>query len=183
MIDTPNHSTKYVIIIPMTRVFTNQLLTMFIPTFILWLFGYATLFIVPDEDGFANRFMGAGTALLVIATFLNAINSELPKTSYLKYIDLWFLWHVISIFAMIVYHIILDRMRRNYDTEKLITESFHLKQLMILYHWTKMGGRKSITSMIFISLYFPPSMVFSMHSILFLHLQFNSVVYFKLLIV
>jgi len=116
-IDNTNQSTKYIVIIPMTRIFTNQLLTTFIPTFILWLFGYATLFIVPDEDGFANRFMGAGTALLVIATLLNAINADLPKTSYMKYIDLWFVWHVVSIFAMIVYHIILDRIRTHYESK------------------------------------------------------------------
>ena len=116
-IDNTNQSTKYTVIIPMTRIFTNQLLTTFIPTFILWLFGYATLFIVPDEDGFANRFMGAGTALLVIVTLLNAINADLPKTSYMKYIDLWFVWHVVSIFGMIVYHIILDRIRTHNESQ------------------------------------------------------------------
>ena len=116
-VNNTNQSTKYEVIIPMARIFTNQLLTTFIPTFILWLFGYATLFIVPDEDGFANRFMGAGTALLVIATLLNAINADLPKTSYMKYIDLWFVSHVVSIFAMIVYHIILDRIRSHYESQ------------------------------------------------------------------
>ena len=112
-----NKSTTYTVIIPMTRIFTNQLLNTFIPTFILWLFGYATLFIVPDEDGFGNRFMGAGTSLLVIATLLNAVNGDLPKTSYMKFIDLWFLWHVVSTLAIIIYHIILDRIRTSFESE------------------------------------------------------------------
>lgn len=101
----------------MTRIFTNQLLNTFIPSFILWLFGYATLFIVPDEDGFGNRFMGSGTALLVIATLLNAINGDLPKTSYMKFIDLWFLWHIVSTLAIIIWHIILDGIRTDIESE------------------------------------------------------------------
>lgn len=108
-IENTKEFTTYIIIIPMKRMFTNQLLTSFIPTLILWLFGYSTLFI--DAESPSDRFMGAGTALLVVATLLNAINGGLPKTSYMKYIDLWFIWHVGSIFAMITYHIILDRLR------------------------------------------------------------------------
>ena len=106
-------ATKYVIIIPMNRISTNQLLTAFIPTFILWLYGYSTLFI--DPDCHIDRFMGAGTALLVVATLLNAINSDLPKTPYMKYIDLWFIWHVVSIFLMISYHIILGRLKKYFE--------------------------------------------------------------------
>ena len=96
-----NSSTKYtkyhaqlIFVIPMSRVFTNQLFITFIPTFLLWLFGYSTLFI--DIDHSSDRFMGAGTALLVITTLLNAINDDLPKTSYLKLIDVWFVWHILN---------------------------------------------------------------------------------------
>ena len=110
-IENTSDSTKYIIILPMSRIFGNQLLTTFIPTVILWLFGYSTMFIEPDEDGFSNRFMGAGTALLVVATLLNAVNGDLPQTSYTKFVDFWFLWHVISIFVMIAFHIALDRLR------------------------------------------------------------------------
>ena len=106
-----NDSTRLDIIIPMTRLPTNQFLNTFFPTVILWLFGYSTLFIEPTELGFANRFMGAGTALLVIATLINAVKSDLPKTSYMKFIDIWFLWHVGSVFGIIIYHIVLDRIR------------------------------------------------------------------------
>ena len=100
----------------MKRIFTNQLLTAFIPTIILWLYGYSTLFIDPDRH--IDRFMGAGTALLVVATLLNAINGDLPKTSYMKYIDLWFIWHVISIFLMIVYHVSLGRLQKYIEMPK-----------------------------------------------------------------
>ena len=112
-INNTKEFSKYVIIIPMNRISTNQLLTAFIPTFILWLYGYSTLFI--DPNCHIDRFMGAGTALLVVATLLNAINSDLPKTPYMKYIDLWFIWHVVSIFLMISYHIILGRLQKYFE--------------------------------------------------------------------
>ena len=55
--------------------------------------------------------MGAGTSLLVVVTLLNAVKGDLPKTAYIKLIDIWFLWHVVSILTIIVYHIILHRIR------------------------------------------------------------------------
>ena len=115
MVSYSNESTKFTVIIPMSRIPTNQFLNTFFPTVILWLFGYSTLFIEPNENGFDNRFMGSGTSLLVIATLINAVKSDLPKTAYTKFIDIWFLWHVLSVFVIIVYHIVLDRIRKNLE--------------------------------------------------------------------
>ena len=112
-----NESTRNIITIHIIRLYANQITITFVPTLILWLFGYITLFIEPNEDGFSDRFMGAGTALLVIVTLLNAIHTDLPKTSYVKYIDIWFMWHVISVFLMIAYHMILNRLRSYFNTK------------------------------------------------------------------
>ena len=76
-ISNSKESTKYIVTLPLTRISTSSILNTFIPTVILWLFGYSTLFIDPDYH--IDRFMGAGTALLVIVTLLNAISSDLPK--------------------------------------------------------------------------------------------------------
>ena len=105
--------TRYIIRIPMNRIYTHQLLITFVPTFILWLFGYSTLFI--DIKYSNDRFMGAGTALLVMVTLLNAITNELPETSYTKLIDYWFLWHLVSILFMIVYHVGLGRFQNHLE--------------------------------------------------------------------
>ena len=110
-----NASTKLIVIMSMSRIPINQFLNTFFPTVILWLFGYSTLFIEPNENGFDNRFMGSGTSLLVIATLINAVKSDLPKTAYTKLIDIWFLWHVLSVFTIIIYHIVLDRIRKNLE--------------------------------------------------------------------
>ena len=112
-----NESSRSMITIHMIRLYANQVTLTFVPTLVLWLFGYITLFIEPNGDGFSDRFMGAGTALLVIVTLLSAINADLPKTSYVKYIDIWFMWHVISIFLMIAYHMILNQLRSYLHTK------------------------------------------------------------------
>ena len=90
----------------------------FFPTFLLWLLAYATLFI--DIKDFDNRFQGSVTALLVLAALLNSITTSLPKTSYFKLIDLWFFWHTIGIFLMIMFHIILDKITKNYQKQYYI---------------------------------------------------------------
>ena len=112
-----NESTKFKVIIPMNRIPINQFLNTFFPTVILWLFGYSTLFIKPNDNGFDNRFMGSGTALLVIATLITSVKSDLPKTAYMKFIDIWFLWHVMFVFTIIVYHIVLDLIRKKLDSQ------------------------------------------------------------------
>ena len=99
------HFSKMIINIPMTRVSTNQFINTFFPTIILWMFGYSTLFIDPTENGFNHRFTGSGTALLVMATLINVVKSDLPKTAHIKLIDIWFLWHVVLVYVLSLIHI------------------------------------------------------------------------------
>ena len=133
-------STRYTITIPMKRKFTNQLINTFIPTLILWFFGYSTLFI--DMSDFSDRYMGAGTALLVIATLLGAISGDLPKTSYMKHIDVWFLWHNLSILSILVYHIILNRMY-TYHEDQETKEKFAFKTMSSVIP-TKLDGTEAV---------------------------------------
>lgn len=113
--NTQQH-TKYILTIPLNRIFTHQLLQTFIPTFILSLLGYSTIFVDIERPG--DRFMGAVTIMLVLATVLNVVNGDLPKTSYVKLINGWFVWHIVITFVIIIYHILLDRISKqnNKDT-------------------------------------------------------------------
>ncbi len=52
--------------------------------------------------------MGALTSLLVLASLLASIEENLPKTSYFKKIDVWFMGYIIFIFVIIVFHICVD---------------------------------------------------------------------------
>ena len=96
-------STNFIINTHIHRNLMNSVLGTFVPTSLLWSLAYFTLFI--DINDFSDRFIGAVTTLLVLVALLNAKNEELPKTSYFKFIDLWFLWYISSILVITVFHI------------------------------------------------------------------------------
>ena len=161
-----NDSARFNIVMPMKRIPTNQFLSTFFPSVILWLFGYSTLFIEPTEQGFENRFMGSGTALLVIATLINAVKSDLPKTSYMKFIDIWFLWHVVSVFAIIVYHIVLERMRSYLEkATEAENQVLHFKEDDTAY--CKILGVKSINNINKAMIYVFPILTVSFYVVYF----------------
>ena len=107
--------------ISMRRLFMTQIISTIFPTCLLWLLAYFTLFI--KVENFNNRFMGSVTSLLVLASLLGSINSGLPKTSYFKYIDLWFLWYITNIFLIIIYHILLDNINDNMNGNAIMVNS------------------------------------------------------------
>ena len=85
--NTDEH-TKYTFEIGFERVFTRQILKTFIPSFLFWILGYSTIFLDIDQSG--DRFAGSVTVMLVLVSLLDIVNEALPKTSYMKLIDLWF---------------------------------------------------------------------------------------------
>ena len=85
----------------------DQMLNTFLPTFLLWCLSYSTIFI--EIGNFTDRFIGTVTALLVLVSLLSSVNDDLPKTSYFKFIDIWFLWYITNILLIIMYHIVVSR--------------------------------------------------------------------------
>jgi hypothetical protein len=102
-------STKFILTIPFDRVSTNQLLKTFLPTFLLCFLGYATMMV--DIHNASDRFIGSVTMMLVLTTWISVINADLPRTSYVKLVDCWFVWHVTISFLIIIYHISLDKLQ------------------------------------------------------------------------
>ena len=49
-------------------------------------------------------------------------NTKPTSRKKTKFIDIWFLWHVLSIFIVIVYHIVLDRIRKTLENRKKIKD-------------------------------------------------------------
>ena len=40
---------------------------------------------------------------------LNLITTEFPETAYFKMIDVWFIWHTVAMFTIILFHILLHK--------------------------------------------------------------------------
>ena len=104
--ETDFRRTTFNLTLMMERVYTDQLITAFFPSALLWILAYGTLFITLTD--FSDRIMVSVTALLVLAALLSSINSSLPDTSYFKYIDLWFMFYTAKIFLITMFHIYLD---------------------------------------------------------------------------
>ena len=84
----------------------DLVLTTFGPTVLFWFLAYLTLFF--DTDDISNRSRTSVTVLLVVVSLLSSVKTDFPKTTYFKYIDLWFFWFVMNIFIIISLHIILE---------------------------------------------------------------------------
>ena len=93
--------------IRMDRIYTDQIISTFFPTLLLWLLAYFTIYI--KVDYFNERIMVSVTVLLVLAALLSSIKDRIPSTSYFKYIDLWFLWYTAYLFSITIYHILLHQ--------------------------------------------------------------------------
>ena len=137
-------NTKFSITIPLSRVFNHQLLKTFIPTFILWLLAYSAIFI--DVDRLDARLSTSVTAMLVQATWISLINGDLPKTSYVKLIDVWFIWHIVVTFVIIMYHILLEKFKNQEIGSNLAEEK--LFQTPQEYYGPKMKKGKDKINMI-----------------------------------
>ncbi|XP_071539015.1 uncharacterized protein [Panulirus ornatus] len=92
--------------VPMTRLYGNSILTIYIPSLILMIISYLTLFF--RTSIFDVRVMVALTALLVLATLFAQASSSLPQTSYFKMVDIWLLFCVGITFLVIIFHILID---------------------------------------------------------------------------
>ena len=70
--DTDDKTTTFKVSIGVSRMFMNQILTIFTPIVLLWLLAYSTLLI--DVDGFGDRFRGTVTVLLCLTMIRKLIS-------------------------------------------------------------------------------------------------------------
>ena len=96
-------------IIKLRRHSFNGIIQIIFPSLILWLCAVLTLRV--DIGDLTNRNRTSVTALLVLVTLFGSITNkeDFPKTSGIKYIDLWFLWYLTHIFVIICHHIAISR--------------------------------------------------------------------------
>ena len=89
------------------RNYNDQIISIFIPTFLLWFLAYLTTFL--EIVDLSNKSRISVTLMLVVISLMGSTRYDIPKTSYLKYIDLWFLWYIMNVFCIICHHIIIER--------------------------------------------------------------------------
>ena len=122
------------IIINLARQYTYHLSQSFFQSWLLGFLAYLTFWI--DIQDFTDRFMGSLTALLVLASLMSTLTESLPKTSYfkvsnsiekskyfngnffVKVIDFWLLFWLISTSANIAVHILVDRFHQSEQKQK-----------------------------------------------------------------
>ena len=95
------------------RRYFYHLATTYFPTFCLIVITEMLLFI--NEEHFEAVIMVALTTLLVMYTLHQSISSQLPKTSYMKMIDIWLMFCLTIPFLVFVAEVVSEtlRYRRN----------------------------------------------------------------------
>ncbi|KAG7171177.1 Glutamate-gated chloride channel alpha-like 1, partial [Homarus americanus] len=85
----------------------------YVPSCMLLIISYLTYFFTLDD--FQTRITVALTSLLVLATLFSQLVGSLPKTSYLKLIDVWFLGCIAANFCMVVCLVLIEKRRMSDD--------------------------------------------------------------------
>ena len=104
------------IVLEMRNMYNYYIISTYIPTFLLIIISYMTYWF--DVDDFTNRIMVALTSLLVLAALFSQISSTLPKTAYLKLIDVWYLCCIILDFVMVLCLVITNSIKNKDDFVK-----------------------------------------------------------------
>ncbi|XP_063600302.1 uncharacterized protein LOC134776481 [Penaeus indicus] len=77
----------------------------YVPTFIIVVIGYLVFFF--PITNFNERIMVGLTGLLVEATFFSQVNSSIPHTAYMKLVDIWMVFCILTLFQVVVSVVVL----------------------------------------------------------------------------
>ena len=95
--------------------------------------------------------MGSVTSLLVLVALLNSMQGNLPKTSYFKYVDLWFLWYIINSISMIGAHVVIANLEDS-ELRDSVPLAFTDKTIDISEEHTSQRGKANKIAKIIFSL-------------------------------
>ena len=59
------------------------------------------------------------TSMLVLVTMFISVSNNLPKTSYMKMVDVWLLFNLLYPFVIVLIHTRMDSLRDNEDEEEV----------------------------------------------------------------
>merc|ERR1719167_1077631 len=93
----------------------GTILTIYLPTVLLNVIGHATNFFKPF---FFEAVVTVNlTAMLVLTTMFINVSNNLPKTSYVKMIDIWLIFNLLLPFIEVLVHTYMDSLRNDEDRE------------------------------------------------------------------
>ncbi|KAK3855210.1 hypothetical protein Pcinc_038370 [Petrolisthes cinctipes] len=84
---------------------------LFIPSFLLLVVGYLTLYI--PLQLLQARLVLSLTTKLVLYTLFSQASSSLPSTAYVKLIDIWFFFCICTLFFIILVHVVVEHLPRD----------------------------------------------------------------------
>lgn len=102
--------------ITFAHLYQKQIINLYFQQFFLWIVSYLTIYI--DINDFSNRFMGTVTALLVLSTLIDNMNTRLSARAIVRLIDIWNIWYILQIILIIVFHILLNSQLHQYSLKK-----------------------------------------------------------------
>ena len=97
--------------ITLGRMISYHIVSVYGPTLTLLMIGEITLFI--NESHFEATIMLAITSMLVMYTLYQSASSALPKTAYIKMVDIWVIFGLVVPFITFLVLILIDMMNDN----------------------------------------------------------------------
>merc|ERR1719347_1394991 len=98
-----------VMTVVLKRRILNELLTTYLPSFLILTIVYATNFF---KDFFFEAVVTVNlTALLVLTTLFISVSSSLPLTAYVKMVDVWLIFAQVIPWIEVLLHTLTDMMR------------------------------------------------------------------------
>ncbi|XP_069944811.1 glutamate-gated chloride channel alpha-like [Cherax quadricarinatus] len=105
------------VVLEFSNLFGYYISTTFVPSLMLVIVCYLTLFF--DLADFQDRIMVSLTAMLLLATFFSQTSLTMPRTSYLKLIDVWYLALISEDFLIIVVLVLVENLRLRQEALKV----------------------------------------------------------------
>ncbi|KAK8386807.1 hypothetical protein O3P69_017915 [Scylla paramamosain] len=81
----------------------------YVPTTLLLSITHLTFFFHLDD--FTNRVMVSLTALMVMSTLFLQTNQAMPRTAYLKLVDIWFVFCIVMNFSVVLLVVVIDYLK------------------------------------------------------------------------
>ena len=109
--EVENPDIKGVLIyINLVRRIDGLLITTYLPTVMMNMINQATMYI--DRERFFETIMTTNiTCMTVLASLYILFSSVVPQTSYIKSVDIWFLFNLIYPFCLILLHILIQKLK------------------------------------------------------------------------